>query len=151
MIWKRNQDGQVSYGPDNKPVLIQKKLMMSSYRELQLYMIDNYPGMVINDNLLLFLESTLMKIIPKHIQKAGERYKQVCGCQTCIIFKDMYSCLQIWRKRFICDKQSIINSIQRSREKTRMQEDLDTCQARSVRPLACLGYCGQRYGTIPLF
>ncbi len=25
------------------------------------------------------------------------------------------------------------------------------CQARSVRPLACLGYCGQRYGTIPLF
>ncbi len=25
------------------------------------------------------------------------------------------------------------------------------CQARSVRPLACLGYCGQRYGTILLF
>ncbi len=22
------------------------------------------------------------------------------------------------------------------------------CQARSVRPLACLGYCGQRYGII---
>ena len=42
MIWKRNRDGQVIYGPNNKPVLIQKKLMMSSYRELQLYMIDNY-------------------------------------------------------------------------------------------------------------
>jgi hypothetical protein len=25
------------------------------------------------------------------------------------------------------------------------------CQARLVRPLACLGYCGQRYGTILLF
>ena len=25
------------------------------------------------------------------------------------------------------------------------------CQARSVRPLACLGYCVQRYGTILLF
>ncbi len=26
-----------------------------------------------------------------------------------------------------------------------------SCQARSVRPLACLGYCVQRYGTILLF
>jgi len=25
------------------------------------------------------------------------------------------------------------------------------CQARSVRPLACLGYCVQQYGTILLF
>jgi hypothetical protein len=24
------------------------------------------------------------------------------------------------------------------------------CQARSVRPLACLGYCGQRYGNSTL-
>ncbi len=28
---------------------------------------------------------------------------------------------------------------------------LGICQARLVRPFACVGYCGQRYGTIVLF
>jgi hypothetical protein len=45
-------------------------------------MIDNYPGMVIDENTVLYLESALMKIMPEHIKKAGERYKQMWGCQT---------------------------------------------------------------------
>ncbi len=118
MVWMRGQDGQDIYGTNNKPLKIQKKLLMSLYREPWLYMIETYPGMVINENTVLYIESTLMKIMPKHIKKAGERYKQMCGCHTCIIYKDIYSCLQIWRKRFIHNKQSIIDTMQRSHAKT---------------------------------
>jgi hypothetical protein len=93
MVWMRGRNGQVIFDTNNKPIKIQKKLLMGSYRELRLYMIDNYSGMVINEDTVLYSESTLMKIMPKHIKKAGKRYKQMCGCQTCIIFEDMYSCL----------------------------------------------------------
>ena len=99
---------------------------MSSYRELRLYMMDNYPGMVINEDTVLYSESTLIKIMPNHIKNAGKRYKQMCGCQTCIIYADMYLCLQIWRKRFIRNQQSIVDTImQRSRAKNNIQERLD--------------------------
>ncbi len=63
------------YGTDEKPLKIQKKVLMSSYRELRLYIIDNYPGVVINEDTVLYSESTLMKIMPNHIKKAGKRYK----------------------------------------------------------------------------
>jgi hypothetical protein len=53
MVWKRGREGQVIYGTDKKPLKIQKKLLMSLYRELRLYMIDNYPGMVINEDTVL--------------------------------------------------------------------------------------------------
>ena len=93
MVWMRGRDRQVIYGADEKPLKIQKKLLMSSYRELRLYMIDNYSGMVINEDTVLYSESTLMKIMPNHIKKAGERYKQMCGCQTCIIYKLKLCCI----------------------------------------------------------
>ncbi len=125
MVWKKGRDGQVIYRTDKKPLKIQKKLLMSLYSELCLYMIDNYPGMVLNEDTVLYSESTLRRRMPNHIKKAGERYKQMCGYQTCIIFKDMYFCLQIWRKRFICNHQSIIDTMQRSCAKNNMQERLD--------------------------
>ena len=123
MVWMRGRNGQVIFDTDNKPIKIQKKLLMGSYRELRLYMIDNCSDMIIKEYTVLYLESTLMKIMPKHIKKAGERYKQMCGCQTCIIFKDMYSCLRTWRKRFMVRQQSIIDVMPRSREKTAMQDN----------------------------
>jgi hypothetical protein len=84
---------------------------------------QHYPGMVINEDTVLYSESTLMKIMPNHIKKAGERYKQMCGCQTCIIYKDMYSCLRIWRMKFIRNQHSIIDTMQRSCAKNNMQQE----------------------------
>jgi hypothetical protein len=99
---------------------------MSSYQELHLYMIDNYPVMVLEYNKVLFSEISLSKLMPKHIKRAGERYKQMCGCQTCIIFKDMYLCVKIWRKRYILKHQAEINSMShRLCNKTTRQSALD--------------------------
>jgi hypothetical protein len=95
MIIQRDRMGKVVFGNDNQPIKIQKMLLMSSYRELHLYMIDNYRDMKIDDGKVLFSETTLRNIMPRHIKKAGDRYKQMCGCQVCIIFKDMYSCLRL--------------------------------------------------------
>jgi hypothetical protein len=67
--------------------------------------------MVLDDSTVLFSKTNLMTLMPNHIKKARERYKQMCGCQTCIIFKDMYSCVKIWHKRYIARHQVKINSM----------------------------------------
>ncbi len=71
---------------------------------------------------------------------------------------------QVQRRRFIKEQQRIIRKLIRDfysdqtvhytlfdTPKIVHDDALGDCQARSVRPLACLGYCVQRYGTIPLF
>ncbi len=72
MVRMRDREGKFVYGMDNKPILIQKMLLMASYRELQNYMIKHYPGMVLDDDKVLFLEPTLRAIMPNHIKKAGD-------------------------------------------------------------------------------
>ena len=74
-IWKRDWKGNVVRDVDNKPVQIQKRLLMSSYRELHLYMIENYKGMLNDEGKIRFLEDTLRRLMPKQIKKAGGRYK----------------------------------------------------------------------------
>ena len=50
----------------------------------------------------------------------------MCGCQTCIIFKDMYACLKMWQKKYISRQQGEIDAIhQRSRTLTARQNQLD--------------------------
>jgi hypothetical protein len=125
MIYERDRMCKVVMGEDNHPINIQKMFLMSSYQELHFYMIDYYPGMVLDYNIVLFSESSLRKLMPKHIKKVGERYKQMCGCQTCIIFEDMYSCVKIWRKRYIVRHQAEIDSMShQSRNKTTRQSAL---------------------------
>jgi hypothetical protein len=72
MVWMRDRKGKVICDMDNKPACVQKMLLMASYWELQNYMIDYYPGMVIQDDKILFSEPTLQAIMPKHIKKAGD-------------------------------------------------------------------------------
>jgi hypothetical protein len=98
MIFERDRVGNVIHGTDNEPIKIKKMLLMASYREFHLYMIDNYKGMIGDDGEISFSKSTLRKLLTNNIKKAGDRYKQMCGCQPCIIFKDMYACLKMWWK-----------------------------------------------------
>ena len=72
MIFERDRAGNVIHGTDNEPIKIQKMLLMASYRELHLYMIDNYKGMIGDDGKILFSKNTLRKLMPKHIKKAGD-------------------------------------------------------------------------------
>jgi hypothetical protein len=126
VIIQKDRKGKVVYGNDNQPLKIKKMILMSSYRELHLYMIDNYRDMKMDDGKVLFSECTLRKIMPRHIKKAGDRYKQMCGCQVCIIFKDMYSCLRPWRKKFISRLQTKIGAMQQcSRNRSSKQDILD--------------------------
>ncbi len=126
MIFERDRAGNVIYGTDNEPIKVQKMLLMASYWELHLYMIDNYKGMIGDNGKILFSKNTLRKLMPKHIKKVGDRYKQMCGCQTCIIFKDMYACLKMWRKKYISRKQGKIDAIhQCSCTLTARQDQLD--------------------------
>jgi hypothetical protein len=131
MIIQRDRKGKVVYGNDNQPLKIQKMLLMSSYRELHLYMIDNYRNMKMDDGKVLFSKCTLRKIMPKHIKKANDRYKQMCGCQVCIIFKDMYSCLRLWRKKFISRLQTKIDAMhQGSCGRSTRQDILDAYKSK---------------------
>jgi len=111
-----------------KPVKIQKKLLLSSYRELQLEMIANLPGMVVG-NKVLFSESTLRRIMPKHIKKATPRYMLMCGCQTCVIIIDMYMCIILWRKRFISQMKIKIKRMPEGPDKVLKQAELDEYKA----------------------
>jgi hypothetical protein len=104
---------------------------MSSYHELHLYMIDNYRDLKMDDGKVLFSESTLQKIMPRHIKKAGDRYKQMCGCQVCIIFKNMYSCLRLWKQKIILQLQTEINTMQqRSCNRLTKQDILDAYKSK---------------------
>jgi hypothetical protein len=87
---------------------------MSSYHKLHLYMIENYKGMLTDDGKIHFSEDTLRCNMPKHIKKAGNRYryKQMCGCQYCVICKDMHQNLNLWRKRYTKPKQQKIDRMQ---------------------------------------
>jgi len=124
-IWKRDWKGNVVRDVDNKPVQIQKRLLMSSYRELHLYMIENYKGMLNDEGKIRFSEDTLRRLMPTQIKKAGDRYKQMCGCQCCVICKDMYQNLKLWRKRYIKTKQQEIDGMQvQSRFRTTKTEEL---------------------------
>jgi hypothetical protein len=88
-------------------------------------MIDNYKGMLTDDGKIRFSESTLHHFMPKHIKKAGNRYKQMCGCQCCVICKDMHQNLKLWRKTCIKTKQQEIVGMQaRLRLRTTKMEQL---------------------------
>jgi hypothetical protein len=65
MIIQRDRRGKVVLGHNNQPIMIQKMLLMSSYRELHLYMIDNYRDMMMDNGTVLFSECTLRKIMPR--------------------------------------------------------------------------------------
>jgi hypothetical protein len=125
MVRMRDQEGKFVYGMDNKPILIQKMLLMASYCELQNYLIEHYPGMVLDEDKVLFLEPTVRAIMPKHIKKAGDWYKQMCGCQTCIISKNMYACVKMWQSKFVARERVNINTMNQGREKVLKQERLD--------------------------
>ncbi len=72
IIFERDRAGNVIYGTDNEPIKIQKMLLMASYRELHLYMIDYYKEMIGDDGKIVFSKNTLRKLMPKHIKKAGD-------------------------------------------------------------------------------
>ena len=125
-VMKRDRKGNVVMGDDNLPLQIQKRLLMCSYRELHLDMIDNFKGMITEDGEVRYSEVTIRKLMPNHVKKAGDRYKQMCGCQTCVIFKDMYQNVRLWRKKFINRKQLEIDGmISRSRARTTLINQLE--------------------------
>ncbi len=83
------------------------------------------PHLLTDDGKICFSEDTSCRIMPKHIKKAGDRYKQMCGCQCCVICKDMHQNLKLWRKRYIKTKQQEIDGMQaRSRLRTTKTEQL---------------------------
>ncbi len=84
---------------------------MCLYRELHLYIIDNFKGMTTDTHEIRYSELTLQRLMPNHVKKAGEHYKQMCGCQTCVIFKDIYQNVRLWRKKFINQKQLEIDGM----------------------------------------
>ena len=75
MIWMRDCKGKVVYVDDNLPKKVQKRLLMSSYCELHLYVIENFPGMLTESGDICYSEDSVRKMMPKNIKKVGERYK----------------------------------------------------------------------------
>ncbi len=99
---------------------------MALFTELHNYMIEHHPGMVLEGDMVLYSESTLRAIMPKNIKKAGDHDKQMHGCQTYIISKNIYACVKMWRKKFVARERATINARARCREKVLKQERLDT-------------------------
>jgi hypothetical protein len=111
MIRMRDCKEKVVYGDDNLSKKVQKRLLMSSYCELHLYMIETFPGMFTDSGDICYSEDSVRKIMPKNLKKAGEQYKQMCGYHTCVIVKDMYQNVKLWQKQFIRTKQQEIDAL----------------------------------------
>jgi hypothetical protein len=62
-------------------------------------------------------ESSIRRIMPRHIKKATPRYKLMCGCQTCVILNDMYQCILLWQKKYIAFEQIKIYRMEEGQEK----------------------------------
>jgi hypothetical protein len=109
-------------------------------------MIEHYTKMKIDNNKILFSERTLRIFLPKHIKKAGDQYKQMCGCQTWVIFKDMYQCVKIWRGKSISKQQVLMDSLPRSRANSEKRKDLDDYKLSVMKDTA---YFQKRHGMQP--
>ena len=48
---------------------------------------------------VLIIDTTLWSFIPPQVRKMTPKLRQVCGCESCIIPKDMYIYLNIFRTR----------------------------------------------------
>ena len=88
-------------------------LLIASFRELLLHMIDDYPNMTMSTGKILFSESSVRKFTPKHIKPATERHRGMCGCTVCTIYKAMYKNIHLWQLKQIRQMQNEIDKIER--------------------------------------
>ena len=49
----------------------------------------------------------------------------MCGCETCVIFKNMYQCLLLWRKKNVKRNKQIIAKMDDGPEKIKLEKDLE--------------------------
>ena len=50
---------------------------------------------------VLISDTTLKLFIPPQVRKMSHKLRQICGCELCIITKDMYIGLNVFRKIFV--------------------------------------------------
>ena len=114
-------------GDDNLPLWKQKRLLMCLYRKIHLDIIDSFKDILTYDVEISYSEMTIQRLMPNNFKKAGDRYKQMCGCQTCIMFKDMYQNFRLWRKKLINRKQLELDGmIARSQARTILVDQLES-------------------------
>ena len=132
-IIKRDRKNRMVRDDKGDPIMIQKKLLIGSFRELHMYTVANYEDMKVDGDKLLFSEATLRRIMPKHIKRATQRYKVMCGCTMCVIFTEMHQCLLLWRGKKIKHLQQVIDTSNHGRAKTKLEKELCDYKAKVMR------------------
>ena len=80
---------------------------------------DNHPGLELLSGKPVFSESSVQKILLKHIKPATEQHRGMYRCTICVIFKAMYEHLHLWRLKQIRRMEDEIRKIDGStRSKT---------------------------------
>ena len=66
-------------------------------------MIEDFPDAVEGDEVIVSERKLrqVLKCACSHVKLITARYKIMCGCETCIIVDDIYSCVICWRKKYI--------------------------------------------------
>jgi hypothetical protein len=89
-------------------------------RQLHNHMIESFENAIGKGNTVIVSESKLKDILRtscSHVKKMTAREKLMCGCKTCIIFDDMHQCLNLFRKKYVTNKQREILAMRDGRSK----------------------------------
>ena len=121
---KRDKDGKIKRDGTGRRIRVPTKLLMVPPRTLHNYMMENFNGALQNGN-IRFSESTLRKLIPNFVKKASARHQIMCGCETCVIFNDMYQCLVLWRKKLVECVEHNISQMEDGHERVKLTSDLE--------------------------
>jgi len=103
-VIQRDQDGNIVRDPITRlPIKIKKMMMVCNPRELHNHMISELLSAV-DGNQVLISENMLQKLLNTsicHVKMMTNVQKEMCGCQTCVMFDEMQRSLVVFRKKYI--------------------------------------------------
>ena len=93
-------------GVDGKKTPVTKLLLQCSYVKLHNDMIKSpaeggFAGARNSSGKVIISDSALRLNKPKNLKPMTNRHKQMCGCETCIVSKQLLLTLNKWRRRHI--------------------------------------------------
>ena len=126
---KRDRNSEIVHDTiTNVPICVPKMMLKCNPRQLHNHMIESFEDAIGEDNTVIVSESKLRDILKtscSHVKKMTAREKLMCGCETCIIFNDMHQCLNLFRKKYVTNKQREIQAMRDGRTKLMANANLD--------------------------
>ena len=120
-------------GVDGKKTPVAKLLLQCSYVKLHNDMIKSpeeggFAGARDKSGKVIISDTALRLNRPKNLKPMTNRHKQMCGCETCIVSKQLLLTLNEWRRRHV---QRLENESRQRHD--RYKQQLFFCQHKDVK------------------